>query len=529
VNVRFSIILIFFACETFSADTSTTIPGYLDFTYPRFTVHVNNDYLTGAGFVQTQDLLDKFEPRFEYMENLTQWKYEDIYPGEKLQIYIEPSGGCFGGIVAQNDTGRKVTVNLHDPYIWSSCKQSWRENNVSKLNNPGELGDYWGYMKTMLHESMHGTIPAPIWDRKWLNEGIATYLEYTVLEHFGDINRETVEYKIKQGNSNYNWDGYVANDYKDPVLNQPIQSSKGYSITAQMLINLENTYDSSMFARFYELLSNNLEVLEWADSTATYYDAGWHRNNKSDAVMIHLFSMAADTDLIPTFRYDGPSGPGWGVRDIDSLDFLPDLSVKSLLFSNSNPGASENITVYVTVANAAEFGVKSHVELNINGSLIDSQTVLIPIKDSVIIQFAFSVDSSGVYDITAHVDKANLKAEMDDSNNVLTKQINVGPSVAVSRLTIPLSPFFTNGTPNPFNSAVNFQYTIQNKGQVELTVFSINGQLVKNIVKKVVAPGKYAVIWHGVNNSKKKIVPGAYIVKYRSDGYQKTSRIVYLK
>ena len=136
-------------------------------------------------------------------------------------------------------------------------------------------------MSTMIHETMHGIFPAPVWDRKWWNEGFAVYLEYKVLEHFGDINSETTEYYIHIGSNYNNWDDYVANDYRDTSpLNLEIQSSPAYHITAKMLWMLEQTYGSSMFDTFYTLFDNNLEPLEWADQDASYLLEGRHRNDK---------------------------------------------------------------------------------------------------------------------------------------------------------------------------------------------------------------------------------------------------------
>ncbi|MBW2992453.1 right-handed parallel beta-helix repeat-containing protein [Candidatus Woesearchaeota archaeon] len=397
-------------------------PGYVDFNYSRVLVHVNETFYNN----NTADLdyfLAKFEERFNYMEDLTGWSHDEIY-GTKMEVYLQPTIGCYGGAVQDMGTYRKVTVNIHDPYDYAPCKVTYRDNNVSKFGNSGDMGDYWKYMSTMLHESMHGIFPEPVWDRKWLNEGFAVYLEHKISEDFGDINRETTEYNIHAGTSYYNWDGYAANDYHDTSpANLTIQSSPGYSITAQMLVNLENTYGTSMMDDFFRLYDNNLETLYYVEPDS-YIDNGWHRNDKTDTFMIHMFSLAAGTNLTPTFRYDGPSGPGWGVRNFTSLDFMPDLYVYSLIFSNSSPNTSEIVTAYITVNNSALFEVETNVSLYSDSVAKGSKDVTVPSQGSVQVEFNFTEALAGTYDITAWADKQDVKAELDETNNDITEQIN---------------------------------------------------------------------------------------------------------
>lgn len=404
----------------------SSINGYVDYVYPRFTIHANDTYVSKNGYDFIKSFFDKFEARFNYMESLTHWTYNEIY-GSNMEIYVEPTIGCYGGNVRDLGTSRKVTVILHDIYNYGPCKVAYRQNNVSKLGNPGELGDYYGYIEIMVHESMHGIFPVSGWKRLWLNEGFATYLENHILEHFGDINNETEEYNINMGAQFYNWNDYVANDYHDTSpSNAAIQSSAGYSITAKMLLNLKNMYNDAMFDGFYTLFDNNLEALDWAGNTSSYIAEGSRRNDKIDTFIIHMFSLAANTNLTPTFRYDGPSGPGWGVRNFTSLDFLPDLSATSLTFSDYSPNLSETVTAYVTVNNSAQFNVTTNVSIYSNSMLKGSQIIKVPAMGSAQIEFNFTESTEGVYDITAYADKINVKAEPDETNNNISKELNFG-------------------------------------------------------------------------------------------------------
>ncbi|MFC1586246.1 putative Ig domain-containing protein [Fibrobacterota bacterium] len=405
-----------------------SIPGYTDFTYSRFTVHVDTTFINDNGYAYMQSFLDKFEARYNYLEQLTSWSHDKLF-GSQMEIYMETTPACYGGLTQEMGTYRRVSVNLHSPMEDPGCAAFYRDGGESKFGNPGEMGDHWNNMAVMLHESTHGIIPNSIAYNNWWNEGLAVYFQYTVLDRFGDINRETVEYYTYRGLPEYNWDDYAANDYHDTSPDDfPIQSSEGYHITAEMLIRLENTYGSGMLDSFFTLVDNNLETLDTIGNDGHYVSGGKNRNDKIDRMLVHLFGLASGADLVPTFRYDGSSGPGWGVRDWAALDFLPDLSVTSLTFSDPTPQTLDTVTAYINVFNSAAFDLATNTALYSGGSFLDSVSLFVPASSTAQAQIKFLETMTGNHTITGKADWLEVKAESNETNNSRDEILNFGGS-----------------------------------------------------------------------------------------------------
>ena len=62
--------------------------------------------------------------------------------------------------------------------------------------------------------------------------------------------------------------------------------------------------------------------------------------------------------------------------------------------------------------------------------------------------------------------------------------------------------------PNPFNPIANLDYAIPNSGNVEITIFNINGQLVETLVDEYKSAGYYTLSWDAFNVSS-----GIYFIK----------------
>jgi len=285
--------------------------------YKKFDVYIEENYYW-ANTPEIDEFFDLFEPRFELMEQTTLWSSKKSYD-KKLRIEVTESGGCYGGTGGEGE----AYLRFSNPLYMQGCEMAYREDNQWKFNNPGELGDNWFYMAIALHETNHAINPWPIAVRGWLGEGWSVYNRYNILSNYGDpldINQETADYYIHMGTSAHTWDGfayggfgYITNNYHDTTSwNLEIQESRGYGITAHMFSMLRDDYNLD-WNKFYSLLNNNLETLDRSYDLDPGFDSRY-----TDMVVIDLFGRAVDMnfeEIQTVFRYDGPDGPGWGVRE----------------------------------------------------------------------------------------------------------------------------------------------------------------------------------------------------------------------
>lgn len=377
-------------------------------SYSRFNLFVDEPYLL-ANETALLDYFAKFVPRLNLLETVTGWSAEKSY-GTKLKIYVYESTGCYGGRGDPADT----ELSFSNPMYMPGCLQ-WGESE--------ELGNTWRYMALALHEVTHSICPEPISKRHWLSEGWAKYNEYNILVEYGDMSQTTADNYILTGGSYYDWNDYVANDYHDNSPNQyEIQSSAGYEIPASMFTMLRNIYGLN-WADFHTILNNNPETL----TMAFVLGGGGVFSYYTDTFIIYLFGRALGksfAEIQAIFRYDGPGGPGWGVRIWESIDWLADMS-PTFSFSNYNPKAGDNVEISALIHNYNVILQDVSIRFYVDDELIDDQTVAIGIGAPTPVSTNFT-RTAGTYTVRVVADKEDIKVETDETNNEAIDDITFG-------------------------------------------------------------------------------------------------------
>ncbi|MEK6945584.1 MAG: CARDB domain-containing protein [Nanoarchaeota archaeon] len=396
--------------------------------YTEFNAFVEQNYYN-ANQANIIDFLNKLAPRFALMEQTTGWSSEKFGYG-KLDLYIDATtSGCFAGSAIPGE----AHLSLSNPIYQTSCQKQYYLNGQQQWNNPGPLGDNWIYIASGLHESLHSTNPLPIYARLWLTEGFSEYNMYNILTANNDINQETSDTYLHNGFNGYQWNGYVSNNYRDTTVNDnEIQKSPGYDITAWMFSMLRDDYGLN-FDRFYYLVDNNLETLDKADSlrinAVTYqYD---------DMAVIDLFGRTLgrnnfETETKPIFRYDGSSGPGWGVREWVSRDFYADLRTTIAPALMSNVGLGQQVALTATIyndgqTNLVNIPVRIYYDKDENTRVIlNEQNVNINAGSFVPVSTSISSSENAAYAIVASADPGNIKLETNEANNAAVSFISFG-------------------------------------------------------------------------------------------------------
>src|SRR3989344_1861553 len=393
------------------------VDAWVQIPYNRFDIFVDSVFY-GANQAALDDLFNKFERRYEMMEQITGWSSEEFY-GTKLKIYVDQQGSsCVSGWSVPGEAHISFTTFFSNP---SACRNEYVENGNLLFDNPGELGDKWSYVGGMLHESLHPINPFPIYDRRWLTEGFSEYYMFNILANydgngFTDINQETADYYIYNANFSTvigRWGYYTTHDYMDKA-GRDIQTSSGYDITAWMFSMMRDNHNL-YWNKFYMLLENNEEVLQQTfslKSLSLYY---------TDTHIIDLFGRASgldfETQTKPIWRYDGPSGPGWGVRNWEDLGFYADLT-PVLSFSDSNVYIGENVDLIASVYNNGDTDALSVSVRFYNGAnLLGEQFVSIPANSNLLVTHPGFTMPEGNYSIGIRIDEDNVKVESDETNN----------------------------------------------------------------------------------------------------------------
>ena len=72
--------------------------------------------------------------------------------------------------------------------------------------------------------------------------------------------------------------------------------------------------------------------------------------------------------------------------------------------------------------------------------------------------------------------------------------------------------------PNPFNPSTTINFSIPKESNVELSIFNIKGQKVKNLVTNNFEKGNHSVVWLGKDESGKHVSSGVYLYKLNVNG-----------
>ncbi|MGD8781213.1 MAG: DUF362 domain-containing protein [Ignavibacteria bacterium] len=83
--------------------------------------------------------------------------------------------------------------------------------------------------------------------------------------------------------------------------------------------------------------------------------------------------------------------------------------------------------------------------------------------------------------------------------------------------------------PNPFNPSTTIEYQLAKSTFVNLSIYNVNGQLVKALVKENQAPGNYSVSWDGKLSNGKTAASGVYFYKITTENFVKTNKMVMSK
>lgn len=64
--------------------------------------------------------------------------------------------------------------------------------------------------------------------------------------------------------------------------------------------------------------------------------------------------------------------------------------------------------------------------------------------------------------------------------------------------------------PNPFTNTTEIGFSIAKRDNVELSVYDVNGKLVKVLLNEVVSTGRHSVVWDGTDENGRKVASGTY-------------------
>ena len=86
-----------------------------------------------------------------------------------------------------------------------------------------------------------------------------------------------------------------------------------------------------------------------------------------------------------------------------------------------------------------------------------------------------------------------------------------------------------NNYPNPFNPTTTIVFSNNQDEQIELSIFNIKGQKVKQLISERLIAGQHSVLWDGKDDSGNSVSSGVYFYKLDSAGKLISNKMILLK
>ena len=83
--------------------------------------------------------------------------------------------------------------------------------------------------------------------------------------------------------------------------------------------------------------------------------------------------------------------------------------------------------------------------------------------------------------------------------------------------------------PNPFNPSTKISFSLPVTEQAELSIYSLDGKLVKTLVSESLASGSHEVTWTGKDASGASVASGAYFYRLRTPSFSETRVMTLIK
>lgn len=83
--------------------------------------------------------------------------------------------------------------------------------------------------------------------------------------------------------------------------------------------------------------------------------------------------------------------------------------------------------------------------------------------------------------------------------------------------------------PNPFNPSTTIRFAIPKEENVTLSIYNMNGQLMRTLVSSRLASGQYNITWEGDNEQGIKVASGMYFYRITAGSFIETKKTILMK
>jgi len=93
-----------------------------------------------------------------------------------------------------------------------------------------------------------------------------------------------------------------------------------------------------------------------------------------------------------------------------------------------------------------------------------------------------------------------------------------------------------NNYPNPFNPSTTIKYNLPNASSVEITIYDIIGNMIRDFTISYQTAGQHSILWNGTNRNNEQVASGIYLYHFnavsladKNNKFEKTAKMILMK
>jgi hypothetical protein len=199
----------------------------------------------------------------------------------------------------------------------------------------------------------------------------------------------------------------------------------------------------------------------------------------------------------------------------------PDSMVFDTVFVNQN----SSLDMYVFNTGTAALSVSNIISTN-NYYTVNTSSFAVQPGDSATVTVTFAPLGIGLHTGWLRVVSNDPNVDTLDVHleGVGEVEVGIGEEQALPK-EFAVSPNY----PNPFNPSTTINYQLPRAAEVQLVIYNILGQVVRNLVNTRLEAGYYQAVWDGRNDTGLAVGSGIYIYKFRAGEYQNVRKMILMK
>ncbi len=143
------------------------------------------------------------------------------------------------------------------------------------------------------------------------------------------------------------------------------------------------------------------------------------------------------------------------------------------------------------------------------------------IEDPTITTYSDPIPGAGTHEY--FVTALYNEGESEPSNTVSVVVTNT------ENILVPQVTKLNGNYPNPFNPSTTISFQLAENSPVELVIYNIKGQKVKELINSNLDAGYYKAVWNGKDDQNRSVSSGIYFYKMKSGKYVSTGKCIQLK